>query len=262
MRTIQHGMLWVPSGSGQMTSAWYARSRMPDAALPLLALLAGVLSFSSPCTLPLVPGYLGYMSGVSASRGRTLGAAALFVAGFAVVFTLLGAAASGIGSALLDHRLLLEKVAGVLIILLGLFVVGLVRLPLLAREGRPLMERVRPGPPGALLLGVAFAFGWTPCVGPVLGSILILAGGQATVTAGALLLFLYSLGLGLPFLGAALFLERFQAASGWLRRHALVINSTGGVLLVAMGALIFLGRLTEVLSPALELYARLKWPPI
>jgi cytochrome c-type biogenesis protein len=231
-------------------------------ALPLLALLAGVLSFSSPCTLPLVPGYLGYLSGVSAGRGRTAGAAALFVTGFALVFTALGAGASSLGSLLLEHRPVLERAAGILIMLLGLFVLGLVRPPFLMREGRPLLERVRPGPSGALLLGVGFAFGWTPCIGPVLGSILVLAGGQGTVTAGAALLLLYSLGLGLPFLGAALFLDRFRSVSGWLRRHATAINATGGTLLVTMGALVFLGRLTPVLAPALELYARLRWPPI
>lgn len=235
---------------------------MNDLALPFLALVAGVLSFSSPCTLPLVPGYLGYMSGVSSSRGRTLGAACLFVAGFALVFTSLGAAASSLGGLLLDHRALLEKVAGALIVLLGLFLFGLVRAPFLMREGRPLMQRVRPGPGGALLLGLAFAFGWTPCIGPVLGSILLLAGGQGTVAAGALLLFLYSLGLGVPFLAAALFLDRYAAVSEWLRRQAPVINAVGGVLLVAMGSLVFLGQLTQVLSPALELYARLKWPPL
>jgi len=231
-------------------------------ALPILAVLAGVLSFSSPCTLPLVPGYLGFMSGVSSSRGRTLAAAALFVTGFSLVFTALGAGASSLGSLLIEHRLLLEKAAGVLIILMGLLVLGVLQLPLLVREGRPLMEWARPGPSGALLLGVAFAFGWTPCVGPVLGSILILAGAQGTLTSGALLLLLYSLGLGVPFLAAALFLDRFRSVSGWLRRHAVAINSTGGVLLVAMGALVFLGQLTQVLAPALELYARLRWPPI
>jgi cytochrome c-type biogenesis protein len=235
---------------------------MENAALPLLALAAGVLSFSSPCTLPLVPGYLGYMSGISSGRGRTVAAAGLFVIGFAIVFTSLGAVASELGAALLLHRPLIEKLAGGLIVILGLFVLGLAPLPFLMREGRPLMELVRPGPSGALLLGAAFAFGWTPCVGPVLGSILLLASGQRTVAAGALLLFLYSLGLGIPFLVAALFLDRFRSVSGWLRRHAVVINAIGGVLLVVMGALVFLGRLTEFLSPALELYARLKWPPI
>src|SRR5919199_6168907 len=180
---------------------------MENGALPLLALAAGALSFSSPCTLPLVPGYLGYMSGVSSSRGRTVAAAGLFVIGFAIVFTCLGAVASELGSLLLLHRPLIEKLAGALIVVLGLFVLGLAPLPFLMREGRPFLERVRPGPSGALLLGAAFAFGWTPCVGPVLGSILLLAAGQRTLAAGALLLFLYSLGLGLPFLGAALFLD-------------------------------------------------------
>ena len=235
---------------------------MNELALPFLALAAGVLSFSSPCTLPLVPGYLGYMSGVSSSRGRTLGAACLFVAGFALVFTALGAAASSLGALLLDHRALLQKVAGLLIVLLGLFVLGLVRAPLLMREGRPLMQRVRPGPAGALLLGLAFAFGWTPCIGPVLAAILALAGAQGTVARGAVLLLLYSLGLGVPFLAAAVAVEHFQSVSGWLRRRAVVINATGGALLVAMGGLVFVGRLTEVLSPALELYSRLRWPPI
>jgi cytochrome c-type biogenesis protein len=235
---------------------------MENGALPLLALAAGALSFSSPCTLPLVPGYLGYMSGVSSSRGRTVAAAGLFVIGFAVVFTSLGAVASELGSLLLLHRPLIEKLAGALIVVLGLFVLGLAPLPFLMREGRPFLDRIRPGPSGALLLGAAFALGWTPCVGPVLGSILLLASGQRTVAAGALLLFLYSLGLGLPFLAAALFLDRFRSVSAWLRRHAAPINAAGGLLLVAMGALVFLGRLDQVLSPALELYARLKWPPI
>jgi cytochrome c-type biogenesis protein len=236
-----------------------------NTATPLLALLAvaaGVLSFSSPCTLPLVPGYLGYLSGVSSSRGRTVAAAGLFVGGFSLVFTVLGAGASGLGSLLLEHRLLLQKVAGVVIVVLGLFILGVVRLPLLMREGRPLLDRVRPGPSGALLLGVAFAIGWTPCIGPVLGAILVLAGGQGTLASGALLLLLYSLGLGLPFLAAALFVDRFRSVSGWLRRHATAVNSAGGLLLVGMGALVFLGQFTQVLSPGLELYARLKWPPI
>ncbi len=235
----------------------------PDAALPLLALAAGVLSFSSPCTLPLVPGYLGFMSGVSAGRGRTMLAATLFVVGFAFVFTFLGWAATSASSFLTGAgRDLLARIAGVLIIVLGVFVIGLVRLPFLMREGRPLLDRVRPGPAGALLLGVAFALGWTPCIGPVLGSILLLASGQGTAVQGAALLLVYSLGLGIPFLFAAAFLERFEGAAAWLRRRATPINAAGGVLLVAMGVLVFTGDLNRVLAPALDLYARLKWPPI
>jgi cytochrome c-type biogenesis protein len=232
------------------------------AALIPLALLAGVLSFSSPCTLPLVPGYLGYMSGVSASRGRTVGSAALFVAGFAIVFTLLGAAATSLASLLQAHRVLLDRLAGVVIVVLGLFLLGLVRVPLLMREGRPLLERVRPGPSGALFLGIAFAVGWTPCVGPILGGILLLASSQRTANQGALLLLVYALGLGLPFLGAALFLDRFRAVAAWLRRWTSPINAAGGALLIAMGVLVFTERLQALLAPALALYARLGWPPI
>jgi cytochrome c-type biogenesis protein len=237
-------------------------AHLPMPLLAGLALIAGVLSFTSPCTLPLVPGYLGYLSGVSSGRGRTVGAAGLFVLGFSLVFAALGAGASSLGALLIEHRLVLERIAGALIVLLGLFVLGLVRPSALMREGRPLMGRARPGPGGALLLGLAFAVGWTPCVGPVLASILLLAGTQATVLRGVVLLLVYALGLGLPFLAAALFLQRFRAVSGWLRRHSMVLNSVGGVLLIAMGVLVFTDQFTQLLSPALSLYAQLKWPPI
>jgi cytochrome c-type biogenesis protein len=230
--------------------------------LPLLALLAGVLCFSSPCTLPLVPGYLGYLSGVSAARGRTVGAAGLFVLGFSLVFTVLGAAASSLGALLLSHRPVLDRAAGIAIILLGLFVLGLLRLPVLLREERPLLRWVRPGPGGALLLGVAFAFGWVPCIGPVLGAILLLASGQPTLLSGAGLLFLYSLGLGIPFLAAAVLLDRFRPVSAWLRGHGTALNAAGGLLLVAMGTLIFLGQLNQLLAPALQLSTQVHWPPI
>lgn len=230
--------------------------------LPLLAVAAGVLSVSSPCTLPLLPGYLGFMTGVSNARGTAAGAAGLFVLGFVLVFTALGAAASGLGSLLLVHRELLDRAAGVAIILLGLFVLGLARPPFLVRERRPLLERVRPGPGGALLLGVAFALGWTPCVGPVLGAILVLASDQGTVAAGAGLLLLYALGMGIPFLVMALLMDRVRGVTSWLSRHGRVINAGGGVLLLAMGGLILFGQLQPLLAPALELYTRLRWPPI
>jgi cytochrome c-type biogenesis protein len=224
--------------------------------------VAGVLSFTSPCALPLVPGYLGYMSGVSGSRGRTMASAGVFVAGFALVFTALGASASAAAALIADHRQLLDRLAGAVIIGLGLFLIGLVRLPALMREERPLLAHVRPGPEGALLLGIAFAFGWTPCIGPILGAILALAATTGTATEGALLLLLYSLGLGIPFLLAALFLDRFRRVSAWLRHRLAVIEVAGGVLLVGMGILVFTERLNAVLAPALDLYARLRWPPI
>lgn len=230
--------------------------------LALLAVLAGVLSFTSPCALPLVPGYLGYMSGVSASRGRTLLCAGLFVAGFALVFTLLGAASTAAAGVLAAHRQALDRLAGVAIVLLGLFLLGLRRPTFLMREGRPLLGRVAPGPEGALLLGVAFAFGWTPCIGPILGAILVLAATESTGREGAALLLLYSLGLGIPFLLAAAFLDRFQAVSRWLRRRAALIETASGALLVGMGVLVFSERLNAVLAPILDLYAGLRWPPL
>lgn len=230
--------------------------------LPLLALAAGGLSFSSPCILPLIPGYVGYMSGVAGSRGRTLGAAVLFVLGFTLVFTALGAAASSIGAVLNVHRVLLEQAAGILIILLGLFLVGIVRIPMLLREGRPLLGWAKPGPGGALLLGIGFAFGWTPCIGPVLAAILLLASGQATVASGTLLLLLYSVGLGVPFVAAALLLERLHSLRRWLTRHGRAIEVVGGVLLIVMGVLMFTDRLEQVFAPALGLYSQLRWPPI
>jgi cytochrome c-type biogenesis protein len=202
------------------------------------------------------------MSGVSSARGRTLGAAGLFVLGFSVVFTGLGAVASVVGVILLSHRLLLERIAGATIILLGFFVLGLARPAFMLREERPLLSRTRPGPGGALMLGVAFALGWTPCVGPVLSAILLLASSQETLTSGALLLLLYSLGLGIPFLAAALLLDRFHVVGSWLQRRGPLLNAAGGALLIAMGALVLLGQLQQVLSPALELYTRLRWPPI
>jgi cytochrome c-type biogenesis protein len=229
--------------------------------LPVLALVAGLLSCTSPCTLPLVPGYLSYMSGVSSARGRSLGAALLFVAGFSIVFTALGAAASGLGGLLLEHRAVIEKVAGAAIVVLGLFVLGLIRPAPLLREERPLLALVRPGPGGALLLGMAFAFGWTPCIGPVLAAILLLAGDQGTVASGAGLLLLYSIGMGIPFVLAALLLDRFRVIGRWLQGHGAALNAVGGLLLVAMGALVFAGRLNQVLAPALDLYAQLRWPP-
>lgn len=230
--------------------------------LPALAAIAGLVSFTSPCTLPLVPGYVGYMSGVSATRGRTAVSGLLFVAGFSIVFTALGAAATELGSLVGQNRVLLDHLAGIVIVILGLFLVGLVRPPILMREGRPLLEHVRPGPGGALFLGVAFAFGWTPCIGPILGGILYLASSTQTATAGAALLLLYSLGLGVPFLLAAVFLDRFGWLSARIRRWSAPLNVLGGVLLVAMGLLVFSDRLQAFLAPATSIYAQLRWPPI
>lgn len=234
-----------------------------------LALTAGMLSFTSPCCLPLMPGYLAYVSGVSTGEGgavtvrrRVLGAAALFVLGFAAVFTLLGASASLAGAFLLENRPAIERVAGVFVIAMGIVTTGLLRIPVLYREARLDLRRLPGGPLGAVPLGMAFAIGWTPCVGPVLAGILTAAAATGTASAGAGLLFVYSLGLGIPFLLLAWGHGRAIGAFTWLRRHGRAIEWIGGSVLVLMGVLMITGRWTQLFIPLLRWFARTGWPPI
>lgn len=232
----------------------------------LLAFGAGVLSFSSPCCLPLLPGYLSYMSGVSLDdlaerRARLLIASLLFVAGFALVFTAVGATASVLGSLVASNRLVLLRISGVFIIVMGLVTLGVFKIPALYMERR---FHIRPtmGPIGALPLGMAFAFGWTPCIGPVLASIYAVAGAEGSVRTGAAMLFVYALGLGLPFVAAGLFFGRGLAAMRWLQRHYTALNIAGGSVLIVMGVLLLTGQWLQMLSPAMRLYAHLDWPPV
>jgi cytochrome c-type biogenesis protein len=234
-----------------------------------VALAAGIISFTSPCCLPLMPGYVAYISGVASEEGastavrrRVMGAAALFVLGFAVVFTFLGASASLAGGFLLRNRLVIERVGGAFVIVMGLATVGMLRIPLLYREARIDLRRVRRGPVGAVPLGMAFAIGWTPCVGPVLASILAAAAALQTTWTGAGLLFVYSLGLGIPFLLLAWGQARAARALGWLRRHGRAIEIAGGAVLVLMGVLMIAGEWTRLFIPLLRLFARSGWPPI
>lgn len=242
-------------------------------ALASLALVAGVVSFTSPCTLPLLPGYVSYVSGLSSptpagqrlpsgARRRVLLGASLFVAGFSIVFTALGATSSALGLLLAQNLRTINLVGGALIIVMGLAMTGLIKVPMLRRELRFDLGRVGRGPGGALPLGAAFAFGWTPCVGPVLASILTTAASTATVTRGALLLLAYSLGLGLPFLLLAAGLARGRDRTTWLRRHARRIEIIGGLVLVAMGIVMMTGGWTVLMSRMLAFYAQLGWPPI
>ena len=233
-----------------------------------LALVAGVLSFSSPCCLPLMPGYVAYVSGVAAPAGgiavrrRAVGAGVLFVLGFAIVFTVLGASASTLGSLLLRHRTVLIRVAGVIVIILGLVSAGLLRIPILQRELRLDLSRVRPGPAGALPLGMAFAIGWTPCIGPVLAGILAAAASTTDMARGATLMLSYSLGLGLPFLLLALGIGGGGRLTGWLRRHGHGVEVAGGLLLVSMGVLMITGAWLRLFTPVLRLFSRTGWPPV
>jgi cytochrome c-type biogenesis protein len=242
-------------------------------ALASLALVAGVVSFTSPCTFPLLPGYISYVSGLSSgpatgeplpseARRRVLFGALLFVTGFSIVFTALGATSSALGFLLAQHLETINRVGGALVMVMGLAMTGLLTIPLLHRELRFNLGRFGRGPSGALPLGATFAFGWTPCVGPVLASILATAATTTTVTRGALLLVAYSLGLGAPFLLLAAGVARGRVRTGWLRRHARRIEIVGGLVLVAMGIVMMTGGWTVLMSRMLALYARLGWPPI
>jgi len=234
-----------------------------------LALLAGVISFTSPCCLPLMPGYLSYVGGVGGGelgsvqvRRRVLGAALLFVAGFATVFTLLGASATLAGSFLLFKRPVFLKFAGGFVILMGLVTAGVLRVPFLYREVRLDLSRIRSGPLGAVPLGMAFALGWTPCIGPVLAGILTAAAATQTALSGAGLLFVYSLGLGVPFVLLALGYARAGKVFGWLRRHGRVIEVLGGAVLVTMGILMITGQWLQLFTPLIRWFSTHRWPPV
>jgi cytochrome c-type biogenesis protein len=213
-----------------------------------LALIAGAASFLSPCVLPLLPGYLSFVSGVSVDRlhvdtRRVLISTVAFVAGFTLIFVLLGAGAGFVGDLLLRYRSTLQIVAGVLLVLLGIAVTGLLPLDALQRERRLLPFRTPRGPAGAFLAGLAFAVGWTPCVGPILASILTLAA-TSTAAGGASLLTVYSLGLGIPFLLSGLFFAKAMGAFSWVKRHFTTVKIVSGALLVAYGLLMITGQFT------------------
>ncbi|WP_099866094.1 cytochrome c biogenesis CcdA family protein [Pararhizobium haloflavum] len=221
------------------------------------ALLAGLLSFVSPCVLPIVPPYLAYLAGMSfdqlrqddlgreASR-RIVWAAIAFVLGFTTVFVALGATASVIGQSMARYFDTLSLVAGIVIIVMGLHFIGVFRIGLLYREARVQVARKPAGPVGAYLMGLAFAFGWTPCVGPVLAAILFIAGSEDTIARGAALLFAYSLGIGIPFVVAALFASRFLSAAARMRRHMRKVEIAMGVLLVITGVLFATGQMANI----------------
>jgi cytochrome c-type biogenesis protein len=218
----------------------------------LAAFTAGVISFISPCVLPLIPGYLSFISGVSMEemkagdkKSEALKKVSLntllFVLGFSVVFTAMGASATFIGEFLLSKLSLFNKIAGAIIILLGLHIMGVFRIPFLNYEKRFHTKSKPLGPVGSFAVGLAFAFGWTPCIGPILGGILLLASNQGTVGKGVVLLASYSLGLGIPFLVTAVSFNTFLGVFGWVKKHFRTIEIISGLLLVTIGFLIFIG---------------------
>jgi cytochrome c-type biogenesis protein len=227
-----------------------------------VALLAGVISFLSPCVLPIVPPYLAYMSGVSlqdlqngtAARNRALLPALFFVMGLSTVFLFLGFTASAIGVAFLQYQGYFNTVAGLLVMAFGAHFIGIYRISFLDREAR-LDAGDRGGSAlGAYVLGLAFAFGWTPCIGPQLGAILSLAAGEASMTRGTILLAVYALGLGIPFLLVAAFLPRLTGVMSWMRRHMERIEKIMGLLLWTIGLMMLTGGISSVSYWLLETF--------
>jgi cytochrome c-type biogenesis protein len=221
------------------------------------AFLAGLFSFVSPCVLPIVPGYLSFISGVNVAQFK--GGAAptdlvrrvaltslAFVLGFSTVFVALGAAATLVGALLQQHKRTLGMVGGVIILVLGLHTMGVLRIPWLLGEKRASVTSKPLGPLGAYVVGLAFAFGWTPCIGPILGAILLYASQQETVTQGVVLLSAYSAGLGIPFMLSALAVNWFFKASGGLRKWMHAVEVVSGALLIGVGLLLVTDRLTLI----------------
>jgi cytochrome c-type biogenesis protein len=229
-----------------------------------VALTAGVLSFLSPCVLPIVPPYLAYMGGISmnemqagAGRRRAVLAASFFVLGLSTVFVFLGFTASIFGQFFLQNQDLLAKLAGGVVIVFGLHFLGVFRIPILDRDARVDAGDRGGSALGAYVLGLAFAFGWTPCIGPQLGAILGLAAVESSLARGTTLLAVYALGLGVPFLLAAMFIERAMGLMTRLKRHMRLIERIMGLLLIAVGLMLLTGAFTTLSFWILETFPML-----
>lgn len=236
----------------------------------LTAFAGGIISFLSPCVLPLAPPYLAYLGGTTLDRisgedhevdpqlaHHVFASACFFVLGLATVFVALGATASAIGQLLLQHKVLLAQISGGVIVALGLHFLHVIRLPFLDREAR-FEGPAKAGSHGtSYLIGLAFAFGWTPCIGPILGAILALAAQEETITSGTLLLGVYALGLGVPFLIAAAFINPFLRWARNFRRHLGVVEKLMGAMLISVGLLMILGEFERIAWWLLETFPAL-----
>jgi len=213
----------------------------------LIALGAGLISFLSPCVLPLIPGYISYISGSSlneliAKKNINLIPLILFTAGFSIVFILLGAASTFVGQALLQNSYELRIAAGLVIILLSLHIIGLINIKFLNFEKR-IDARINPNFYSPILIGMAFAFGWTPCIGPILGSILVLASTEESINKGILLLTFYSLGLAIPFILSGYLIQKFLIFSKNFKKNINLVSKIGGIILLLTGILILTNQL-------------------
>ena len=230
----------------------------------IIALFAGLVSFLSPCVLPIVPPYLAYMSGVALSdmenrKGQTkiVFTALFFVLGLSTVFIFLGFSASAIGAVFFDYHALFNTIAGLVIMLFGLHFLNIYRLQFLDREARFKFENNQGTAFGSYVLGLAFAFGWTPCIGPQLGAILSLAASNASIAKGTVLLAFYAIGLGIPFLIFALFINRLDSTLQFLKRHFKIIERVMGLLLWTVGLLMLTGGFSSISFWLLETFPSL-----
>jgi cytochrome c-type biogenesis protein len=226
---------------------------MTDTVSLSAAFMAGILTFLSPCILPLIPAYVSYMTGISFDelkegqnkeiRRKTLAHSLLFVLGFSLVFIALGASASYIGQFLFAYKALIAKIGGALVIIFGLYIMGILKLDFLSKEKRMKFKSEKGSRIGSLLLGITFAAAWTPCVGPILGSVLMLAATKETMLEGVLLLSIYSLGIAIPFIISALLINSFLARFTKVKKYMFVVKFICGLLLIFMGILLITGRL-------------------
>jgi len=229
------------------------------------ALVAGILSFLSPCVLPIVPPYFAWIAGLSfeelrdenalsARKYRLVAVAVAFVLGFTTVFVALGATVSIVGKTIAQYFDVLSMAAGLLILVMGLHFIGLIRIGFLYRQFRLNVERKPAGLLGAYIMGLAFAFGWMPCVGPILAAILLIAGSEGSAVRGAILLSVYSLGIGIPFILAAVFLSRFMHLLTHFKKHLPKIEKVSGALLIVTGLLFMTGKMSAISNWLLETF--------
>jgi len=235
----------------------------------MFSLLMGLVSFLSPCILPLIPSYVSYITGISYddlvskdARKKnvrvTLQHSLAFVAGFSIIFVLLGASASLMGQVLTQYLDVIRTVGGVLIIIMGVFVMDVVKIPFLQREAKLRLKNRPAGYIGTVIVGMIFGAGWTPCTGPFLGSVLTLAMDAATLGRGMVLLLFYSLGLGIPFILSALAISEFLTHSGRVKKHFKTIKIVSGVVLIIMGILLITNSMTLLTSYSITFWEKIK----